>query len=204
MSAPSGCPLVEDGLSDKVFAKCVANQKPKDYQEATWTRKIYALLDPRRDTAAQKVVQNHQPAEAGNDRWRTGQTETAATANAARRGDGPDMTGSGDRAGAEFETRRGRRTVNRHTVLRARGVQLRHRFSNGSAAIRTMKEYFILLESLRARGIRLTKALAAASDDVDVHPNLLAKVHLAPEPSSRSRFYMPINISACRVTNTTM
>ena len=40
----------------------MASQKPNDYQEATWTRKIYALLDPKRDTAAQKVAQNNQPA----------------------------------------------------------------------------------------------------------------------------------------------
>ena len=39
-----------------------------------------------------------------------------------------------------------------------------------------LKEYFSLLESLQARQNRLTKALAAASDDVDVHPTLLAKV----------------------------
>ena len=62
VSAPSGCPLVDDGLTDKVLAKCVSSQTPKDYQEATWTRKIYALLDPKRDTAAQKVAQSNQPA----------------------------------------------------------------------------------------------------------------------------------------------
>jgi hypothetical protein len=43
-----------------------------------------------------------------------------------------------------------------------------------------MKEFFSLLESLQARDNRLTKALAAASDDVDVHPNLLAKVPCTP------------------------
>ena len=43
VKTPSSCPLVDDGLTNKVLAKCVSSQTPKDYQGATWTRKIYAL-----------------------------------------------------------------------------------------------------------------------------------------------------------------
>ena len=53
VKTPSSCPLVDDGLTNKVLAKCASSQTPKDYQGATWTRKIYALLDPKRGTGAQ-------------------------------------------------------------------------------------------------------------------------------------------------------
>ena len=42
-----------------------------------------------------------------------------------------------------------------------------------------IKEYFTALDSLSVRNNRLTKAVMAAADDVDVHPDLLSKVKVA-------------------------